>query len=345
MMNRYDIPADVLKGASRSFYLTIRVLPAPVRDPVRLAYLLARTADTIADTGVLPTSTRLKHLARFRARLHDRSVDSPPLLHDGDDDRSRREDTVAALFKALPRFFNLLDAMPEGDRESVQKIVDTLIQGMKSDLEAFPSADSEQLGALNTLDDLDRYTYLVAGCVGEFWTDVMMAHDPRLNRWDRESMVRLGVQFGKALQMTNILRDVPKDLRAGRCYIPREMLASVGLTPEDLKSPNTAVRARPLLKVLACRTLDLYVSAEQYILATPRRSVRLRLAMTWPVLIGLATLHTLLGSPNWLDPDTRLRVSRRWLYAMMIRSVPGAWSNMLFTHQAKRLRGRVEGAL
>ena len=99
---------------------------------------------------------------------------------------------------------------------------------------------------IETLDELDRYTYLVAGCVGDFWTGMHLAHRPRLARWDRAAMTARGIRFGKALQMTNVLRDVPADLREGRCYIPARELASVGLTPRDLLDPAPA-RARPLL--------------------------------------------------------------------------------------------------
>ena len=96
---------------------------------------------------------------------------------------------------------------------------------------------------------------------------------------------------------------------------------------------------------LVRHALDFYVSAEEYIRATPRRSVRLRLAMIWPVLIGLATLDMLLHNPNWLDPDTRIRVSRPWVYWMMIRSIPCAWSNALFTSWTRRLRARIEESM
>ena len=169
----------------------------------------------------------------------------------------------------------------------------------------------------------------------------MIAHDPAVREWDRQRMVDLGVRFGKALQMTNILRDVPKDLRAGRCYVPREMLESVGLKPEDLLSLDASENARALLTDLVRHALDFYVSAEKYVVATPRRSARLRLAMIWPILIGLATLDLLMRSPNWLDPDTRIRVSRSWVYWMMIRSVPCAWSNALFTSWTNRASERV----
>ena len=340
--NRSDIPADLLKGVSRSFYLTIRVLPGSVREPVQLAYFLARAADTIADTDALPSEARLQQLRQFRVRLSDRSVDHPTEL--GDVAQPRHQNPETELLQAVPHLFDVFDNTPEDDRRSVRRTVDTLVSGMEFDLTTFPAPESGRINALDTLDDLDRYTYLVAGCVGEFWTDVMIAHDPAVRNWDRERMVDLGVRFGKALQMTNIIRDVPKDLRAGRCYIPGDLLDSVGLTPEELLSPHSSEQARALLRALVRRTLNFYDAAEEYVIATPRRSARLRLAMIWPILIGLATLHLLVRNSNWLDPNERIRVSRRWIYWMMIRSVPCAWSNSLFTLWTRRLRSRVQTA-
>ena len=343
--NRSDTPPRLLKGVSRSFYLTIRVLPRQVRGPIQLAYLLARAADTVADTDALPSDYRLEHLTRFRARLGGKDIEPLEVTNGAAGARFRRDDAETELLQALPDLFGSLDNMPEDDRRNVQRTVDTLVHGMEFDLTTFPAPESGRIGSLDTFDDLERYTYLVAGCVGEFWTDVMISHDPAVRNWDRDRMVELGVRFGKALQMTNVIRDVPRDVRAGRCYVPRDMLESVGLTPEALLSPDACEAARPVLAALVGRALDFYVSAEEYIRATPRRSARLRLAMTWPVLIGLATLDLLLRSPNWLDPDERIRVSRPWVYGMMIRSIPCAWSNALFTSWTRRLRGRIEDSL
>ena len=85
----------------------------------------------------------------------------------------------------------------------------------------------------------------MAGCVGEFWTDVHVAHRPRLAGWEPAAMRARGVRFGKALQMTNVLRDVPSDLASGRCYLPAAELAPLGLAPADLLDPaDRAARAR-----------------------------------------------------------------------------------------------------
>src|SRR5580704_8373363 len=68
---------DLLQATSRSFYLTLRVLPARVRPQIGLAYLLARTTDTIADTELVPPAQRLDALQKLRERILGQS--SAPL--------------------------------------------------------------------------------------------------------------------------------------------------------------------------------------------------------------------------------------------------------------------------
>lgn len=348
------VPADrqrlltgILKSVSRSFYLSIRVLPRGMREPVAVAYLLARAADTIADTRALLPSERLEHLRAFRAQVHGpvdpeavgeivRCVEARP---EGIDASER------TLLRNAGPVLRLLESLPDEDREQVRRVVETLTGGMVLDLETFPAEDSGEMDALSTPDDLDRYTYLVAGCVGEFWTAVAMAHEPRLSGWDADEISALGVRFGKALQLTNVLRDVPRDLRMGRCYLPSDDLTAAGLVPEDLLSPGNGERARAVLDPWIGIALGHYDAAETYLLSTPRRCVRLRLAALWPILLGLATLARLARNESWLDPAHPSRVRRRWVYGMMARSVAMATSDSLLRRWIHGMRRDVEIAL
>ena len=136
-------------------------------------------------------------------------------------------------------------------------------------------------------------------------------------------MRSLGVQFGLALQMTNILRDVPRDLRMGRCYLPDSELEKVGLRADDLLDSANDWRARPILAWGIRRALEHFGAAEQYILAIPRRNLRLRLATLWPVLIGLGTLAELAASGDWLNPNNRYQdtAPRRLWHNCTVRAV------------------------
>src|SRR6185312_5490297 len=106
-----------------------------------------------------------------------------------------------------PEAIAALRALPEADRVRVHAVLETIIEGQIQDLRVFPGENEGKLAALETREDLDRYTYLVAGCVGEFWTEVHVAHRPRLGHWDLPRMRALGVRLGKGLQLTNVLRD------------------------------------------------------------------------------------------------------------------------------------------
>ncbi len=216
---------------------------------------------------------------------------------------------------------------------------------MEMDLSSFPAGETGAVTALADAAQLDRYTYLVAGCVGAFWTQTCAAHSPALSGWDIDSMSETGTRFGKALQLTNILRDVPADLRNGRCYLPLDRLGELGLAPSDLLDPDNSARARPVLAEWMEIALGHYGEAQRYVLAIPGGQRRLRLAALWPVLMGLETLAILARRPRWLAAGGRARVSREWVYLMMARSVLVCSSDSLIERWMARLAGRVAAAL
>src|SRR5690349_3972175 len=69
MSSPNELLTGLLRDVSRSFYWTLRVLPKPIRPQIGLAYLLARTTDTIADTDIVPVSERLQALQALRQRI------------------------------------------------------------------------------------------------------------------------------------------------------------------------------------------------------------------------------------------------------------------------------------
>jgi farnesyl-diphosphate farnesyltransferase len=138
-----------------------------------------------------------------------------------------------------------------------------------------------------------------------------------------------------------VLRDVPGDLRIGRCYLPADALSAAGVAPEDLLDASNGDRARPVLRRGIELTLEHYAVAEEYLLAIPRRCHRLRLAAVWPVLIGLATLARLAGNADWLDPSRPSKVSRGEVYRIIAVSSKLAGSNSVLRAWIARLRERV----
>jgi farnesyl-diphosphate farnesyltransferase len=309
---------DILKRVSRSFYLTIKAVPASVRRQIGVAYLFARAADTIADTDVLERSRRLLMLKDFKAQFAGQDVEyssiqaMQSLLVPHQATSGER-----SLLNHLRDCFALYETFSPADRSRLQRLMQTLINGMEMDLTVFPGDGPTHVTALATMEDLDRYTYFVAGCVGEFWTAMTCAHLPSLAHWNEAEMAQVGVRFGKGLQLTNIIKDLSRDLTRGRCYVPAPMLARAGLEPSDLLDAGKRDRFRPVLCELLRMARSHLDQGWLYTMAIPRRELRLRLACMWPILFAGETLRLVSGSAALLDPSVNVKMSKRRVYGIM----------------------------
>jgi farnesyl-diphosphate farnesyltransferase len=336
--------SDILPRVSRSFYLSLRILPQTVRQSLGLAYLFCRAADTIADTALLPRAQRLSHLDQYRRAFSDADFSTLSAIQQalsGPQQNSAERE----LLLHLAECFSLLASFEQADQERICELVLTLTQGMQMDLSVFPGEaegkDASKIVALQTRTELDQYTYYVAGCVGEFWTKTIVAHRPALQHWQLPVMVERSIQFGKGLQLTNILRDLAQDLRVGRCYLPQKDLTALGVQPRDLMKPEAITRIRPLLNELLELTLSYYQAGWAYTLAFPKGEWRLRLACAWPLLIGVSTLTLLRHSSQLLEPSVRLKIARSQVYAIVLRSLLGVWYDRALQQQYVQLQESV----
>lgn len=337
--------ADLLKQTSRSFYLTMRVLPAPVRPQIGLAYLLARAADTIADTEIVPVAQRLQALRELRERILGqtraplnfselaRSQGKQMLRHCDDavreielskiTDPAHPENGSAAervLLERIEDVLGLCSGFTPDDQRLIRAVLDTITGGQMLDLQRFGGARENRIVALRTELELDDYSHRVAGCVGEFWTKMCRAHLFPKVPLDDSLLLSNGVRFGKGLQYVNILRDLPKDLRQGRCYLPADKLAAADLTPADLLQPANEPRLRPIYDHYLDVAREHLTAGWAYTNALPPSQVRVRLACAWPILIGVQTL-TRLRHSNPLEATQRIKVSRAAVRQIMLQSL------------------------
>lgn len=308
---------SLLHDVSRSFYLTLRVLPGAIRPQIGLAYLLARTTDTIADTELVPLDSRLQALEALRTRILNPNA---PRLDLGDMARRQGAAAERVLLERVEEALAALGSFAAEDQARIRTVLNTITGGQTLDLRRFADASADHIAALETDADLDDYTYRVAGCVGEFWTQMGRAHLFPNAPVDDAFLLTHGVRFGKGLQLVNILRDLPADLRHGRCYLPAKALAVHGLAPRDLLQPASEPRLRPLYNVWLDAAQAHLAAGWDYTNALPRACVRVRLACAWPILIGVRTL-ALLRTGSVLEPEPRIRVRRAEVRAWMLRSV------------------------
>jgi farnesyl-diphosphate farnesyltransferase len=296
-------------------------LPAQLREPIALAYLLARTTDTVADTAKISRSVRIETLKMLADGIQGKAsrevvVDLIASFVPLQENESERQ-----LLESLPDCLVWLERMEQADRTDIRVVLEKITHGQMLDLQRFdPPTDGfavannpQETRALSTAADLDEYTYLVAGCVGEFWTRLCFRHVRNFAILSEDEMLALGKRYGMALQLINVLRDAGSDLRAGRCYFPEYELAAAHLTASQILSEPE--RFQPIYRTWLEKAKTGLACGMQYSRAIENR--RVRAATVLPALIGARTL-ALLNAAGQLVLQRTVKVPRHQVRKMIL---------------------------
>ncbi|MAM36890.1 MAG: farnesyl-diphosphate farnesyltransferase [Euryarchaeota archaeon] len=328
---------SLLERTSRSFYPTLKYLPKKIRGQIGLLYLMARVADTIADSKHGETSFLQNLLEQYNDVAQGRSSTLPDFSELADIQQNEHE---AELLRNVEDVLNGLEVYDAADRSIILECLDVIVGGQLLDLQRFgPANEGGKISSLKSNEELDDYAYRVAGCVGVFWSKMSLEHVISLPSEKQDEFFEKGIRFGKALQMINILRDIPEDLRFGRCYIPGEELARFGMKPEDLLDHSNIERFRPLYDEYLEITNNHLDAAIEYIRMLPDGQFRLKASCMLPVLVGQRTV-TLLRTGNILNSDDKIKVTRNEMksYARkLVRAmiIPGGVRRLLEKNKDK----------
>jgi len=303
LLHMFDVRENqLLKGVSRSFYISLRLLPDPMRRAANLGYLLARTSDTIADTDTAPIHVRRECLSELSKCIGGLSKFSnwPNSMVDAvGDSRERRllDQTYLVLLE--------LKKIPESEALLIRELLETIISGQELDLIRFGHTSFENPVALLSAAELEDYTWRVAGCVGEFWTKLgFLTLGKRFSDFPENELIERGIAYGKSLQLVNILRDLAEDLAVGRCYLPVKHL------------DNTA-ELLAIYAIWLAKAEDGLADGEFY--ADQLKSRFLRVASVLPASLARKTLEPMRGQ-TWSGLQQRIKISRIAVYDSLIKA-------------------------
>lgn len=292
---------QLLSAVSRSFYLSMRFLPREMRPGVAVGYLLARATDTVADTVDMDLKERLALLKMMGAAVAGDApreaaatcfgrlgVLSAVQAHRGE----------AELLARFPECLALLEALPPREQMLVRSVLSTIVEGQAWDLEYFAGHS-----AVSCPEQLEHYAYMVAGCVGEFWTRLgLLVLGGGFSTQPEKELLRWGAHYGMGLQLVNILRDREEDLARGRSYLP-------------------SADAAPWLE-----RAELWLK-EGVFYAESLRNGRLRFSTVLPAWLGLDTL-ALLKRPE-RPAAGKVKIGRGRVYSRMWKAFLFSWKEAL----------------
>lgn len=206
----------ILGSVSRTFALTIPLLPPDIEKVVGNTYLLCRIVDTIEDAADLSTQTKQSLSALFlEAVLEKVPVENfvQPCLQALKNYNNQDE---LDLISHTPTVLRILHTCSSSDQEAVSRCISIMSQGMSY------FHGKQNRNGLQNLGEFEEYCYVVAGVVGELLTTIFGNHSHAF----KERMAGhedLAIAFGQALQMTNILKDSPEDQARGVSWKPADV--------------------------------------------------------------------------------------------------------------------------
>ena len=223
----------ITRRSASNLALAFALLPRVKRQQMSALYAFCRQVDDVADDESAPIPPRREQLAAWRA------------------------DVRRACAGDAPAFPVNRGLQPVIERCRLPfALFDELIQGVEMDLDVNRYADYEQL---------DRYCYRVASVVGLLSIEIFGYQDPACRDY--------AIHLGKALQLTNILRDVRADAGRGRIYLPLAELARFGVTEQEILRSDYSDRFRQLAAAVAERARLHYRRARELLPPEDRRSM------------------------------------------------------------------------
>jgi len=326
---------EALPKVSRTFALCIRLLPPDLEHAVRIAYLLCRIADTIEDSIGLDAEDKRRCLGAFGETVADPAGPSDPVDTSflrtafagapGDEPLLARE-----ADRVLREFRRLTDV----EREAIAPWVVEMCDGMAA-FSRDPAREDE-LPTLETVADLDRYCYYVAGTVGHLLTGLFgleIADPERTGRLEA-----FATSFGLGLQLTNIIKDAAADHRRGWSFIPRQLCRDAGVDPSALFGPEHRDAARRVFGRLIAKARGHLADALSYSTLLPRRQYRIRLFCLTSLFFAVRTLRQASEGSRLVAGGT-VKIARTDVYRTLAMTCAIAPSNGLVRAYYRALGG------
>ena len=224
---------NITRKSASNLALAFVLLPKPKRVAMSALYAFCREVDDVADNESAPAEARRAELGRWR------------------------EDVRLACAGKDPQFIvnRELQTFIQQYRLPFERF-DELIRGCEMDLE---------VKRYNDFADLEKYCYYVASVVGLLSVEIFGYQDPRCRDY--------AIALGKALQLTNILRDVRSDAERGRIYLPLSELERFRVSQDEILQFQYSERFAQLGQSVAARARAFYAGARQSLPDADRRSM------------------------------------------------------------------------
>lgn len=313
----------MVRDVSRTFALSIEVLPAELRRAVGIGYLMFRISDGIEDHDALRVEDKVALLDAW-ANVLDGTGDVMAFV--GSVAGLDGSDPEVSVIQHADLVLQWLNELPPAYREPTRQHVHATTLGMARWQQHAPDVADE--------DELDDYMFEVAGRVGYLVTDLYAAYSPQVAE-RRDALMPLSRHCGLALQTVNVIRGMPEDYRRGWVFTPQTYYRRYGLTRDSLFDPRNIGPAMQVVNLMAAKADRHLEHGLAYITLFPRHLHAIRLSLMWPFLLAARTLAISRNNPQVLSGEAK--VSRGEVRRIVGQTRVFGWSNHWLAHYYRRM--------
>ena len=331
----------LLKNNARTIYLSAKILPRQKRKTFALAYLVCRIADTVADTSLITPEKRLEFIKKFPILVEQNNCQKAQetalnFLSKAGENIYKNE---AELLKNIGLCIKEFNTLKKADKKITLEVLRAVCKAMIQDLTFFPQENSGLIKALPTQNETLAYCDAMGGQPGVFWAKLEFGS--KLKKPTLEQALKIG----RALQITNILRDISADVKIGRIYLPLNQLTRHNLMPQDLLETQNYLKLYPIMLYWINTALENLLSAKDFLKQIPRRNFFSRAAVAWPVFWSFDTLYLLALAPHRQGKKINGKISKLNVYLTMLLSPLYCFSNTLIDKIIDYKKSRIKRLL
>jgi farnesyl-diphosphate farnesyltransferase len=329
MFSDWKYAEDTLDKVSRTFALNIRVLGKKLRNPILLAYLYMRMADTIEDDPSLPAKEKIFLLKKFSQAVNFGGKNVNEFVNSLPQNWKDSEKADRALCYNAAIVLPLLSEYSEPVVNAVKSGVEEMCNGMAEFVEK-QEKRTDNWFTIECEADLDRYCYFVAGLVGNMLTELFCIKGKNFNEKRQKKLRELSVSFGLALQLVNIIKDIKEDSLRKVCFIPMEFFRKHGIkSVQEFFSPESSQEKKNLvIGELIKKAKKHLLDAKNYIKNLPRFEYRMRLFCLWPSLMAADNLRVIGNGSIIFEEGKKAKITRKTVSKIIRRSIAFGWSNL-----------------
>ncbi|BBM88269.1 phytoene/squalene synthase family protein [Candidatus Uabimicrobium amorphum] len=325
----------IFPQVSRTFAVNVVRLPQPLQFHVLVAYLLCRIADTIEDNAKLPAQRKKELLDDFAKLVTEEQWSTMY----GDFEKQCRDEVLGeevdiTLLHHSKYVLQCFWEFPKTVRDNIRKWVQEMAHGMG---EYATRKQTSTVTFLQSVDDLEKYCYYVAGTVGHLLNGLFAHHYSCISSKKYAFMEKKATSFGLGLQLTNIIKDSIVDYQRGWCYLPGDLLQELSLTDGRLLDNSCRGNAYKLMHTIIQRAKEHLDNALLYSCALPKRAMKVRVFCFLPLMMAIKTLEQAAANEQLFDKDNPVKISRGDVLDIVKYTRLNVWSNFRMIRWYKRV--------